>query len=389
MTASSRQQSAPGPRRFTPPFAVSPRMVTSDSELAELCERWRRLPALGVDTEFMRDRSFYPKLGLIQVGDGEDCALVDPLEIRDFEPLRDVLTDRDVVKIFHSCGEDLETLFHRFGAMPEPIFDTQLAAALAGHGSSVGYGNLVLKLSGIDLPKGETRSNWLQRPLTLSQQAYAALDVAYLPPLYGLLRSELDAADRLPWLEEEVSQLRDSERFLPDPETIYRKIGHPGMSPRDLGVLRELCLWRELQARSRNLPRNFIVPKAALVELALRKPRSWRQLERLPTLRPPVLKRHGHAILGLIKKAIALPSQDLPRRLPRPLDLSPYRQQVQDLRRAVAERAETLGIPPELLANKRTAEALVRHRVRAEATDPLADGWRRPILEPLVAAVQV
>lgn len=379
-------QGPQGVRPFAPPFAISPVSVESSEALAERCDPWRRQAELGIDTEFMRDRTFYPKLGLIQIGDGDECALVDPLAIEDPAPLRELFVDPGVTKIFHSCGEDLETLYHRFGEMPRPLFDTQIAASLVGLGASLGYGSLVQRLSGIELPKGETRSNWLQRPLTRSQKVYAALDVAYLPPLYEYLSAELDRLGRRSWHDEELHSLLDVDRFLPDPETLYRKIAHPGMSGRDLAVLRELCLWRETQARQRDLPRNFVIPKAALLDLVRQKPQGWRQLERISSLKPPAVKRHGHALLGVIKHALGLPGAELPERLPRPIDLSPHRALVKELRQRVAHRAEELGIPPELLANKRTVERMVRHKLqnRALADDTGFVGWRLELLEPLV-----
>lgn len=389
MAERSTKRTHPTLRIFSPPFTVEPVLVDTPEALRQRCERWMDATALGIDTEFVRDRSFFPRLGLIQVGDGSECALIDPLALEDLDPLWRVFEARHVVKVLHSCGEDLETFFHRFGDVPRPLFDTQIAAALLGFGPSVGYRNLVLKQSNIDLPKGETRSNWLQRPLTDAQKIYGALDVAYLPPIYLQLRNELRRRDRMHWLEQELEQLMDTERFLPDPDTLYLKIGHPGMAPRNLEILRRLTAWREHQARERDLPRNFVVPKAALVQIALKTPRNRHQLEKLQSIKPPVVRRHGNAILGIVRAALDTPPSDMPCRIPRPLDLSPHRPKVQDLRRAVANRASELDIPPEMLANKRTVERLVRRRVRGKEPAVPEDftPWRREILTPLVDAV--
>lgn len=368
------------------PAAVASRLVDSVAALEDCVAGWRRAPALAVDTEFVRDRTFFPGLGLIQISDGRRLALVDPLAVNP-QPLRDILLAPQTVKVLHSCGEDLEVLFHRFEVFPRPLFDTQIAAAFAGLGPSLAYGGLVETLCGVELPKGETRSNWLRRPLTAEQQRYAALDVAYLLPIYRRLRAELQQLGRESWVAEEVELLADSNRFLPDPETVYLSFARWTMSRRELAVLRAVAAWREREARRRDLPRNFVLLQEALVQLARRQPRSAAELAAVKGVRPADCQRHGKRLLRLVAASLELPDDERPAKIRRPLDLAPYRGRLRRFRRALAAEAAELGIPPEMLANRKTAENLIRREV--SGAEPLLPaelaGWRRKILAGLVA----
>ncbi len=380
------------PSNSTPPLklptglSTAPVLVDDGRQLEELCDRWMGLAALAVDTEFVRERTFFPGLGLIQINDGRVNALIDPLAITDLEPLAAVLDAPTVTKVLHSCSEDMEVFFHRFGRVPQPLFDTQVAATLAGFGMSMGYGSLVQQLCGVELPKGETRSNWLKRPLRPAQLTYAALDVAYLLPIHRYLQESLDQMGRSAWLSEEMQRLADTSRFLPDPETLYLQIGHPGLGRRELAVLRSLAAWRERKARSRDLPRNFVLSKAALVELASRRPHNREALEDISSLRPADRKRRGDTLLKLIRAVKKLPADELPERLRRPLDLSSHRSKVDALRRAIKQRAKDLQIPPEFLANRKLAEGILRRALRGQepVTPPDLSSWRTEQLQPLV-----
>ena len=358
---------------------VDPILIETAPDLAEVCNRWQALEAIGVDTEFVRERTFYPGLGLIQIGDGSACYLIDPVAISDLEPLRAVLSDSNVVKIFHSCGEDLEVLHHRFGEFPQAVFDTQGAAAFAGLGSSLGYARLVSAMFDVEVPKDKTRTNWLRRPLSDAQQAYAALDVAYLIPAYTRLRGRLQDLRRETWAREELKPLFDVKRFLPDPEDAYLRIGvRRSLGPRQLAVLRSLATWRENQARRQNLPRNFVLREKALIDVARRQPATPKALSTIPSLQPSELRRHGQILIRHVQRALNLPSAKLPRPEPA-LDLRPYQSKVQKLRALVGQIAEELSLPPELIATRKTIEKLVRRVVtdREPALPRELRGWRR------------
>ena len=359
---------------------IEHRFIETRSELAAACERWRGLPAIGVDTEFVRERTFYPGLGLIQVSDGAVSFLVDTVAMRDLDPLRRVLEDPAVIKIFHSCSEDLEVLYHQFGEFPDTVFDTQVAATLAGLGTAPGYAKLVSTLFGVELPKDKTRTNWLRRPLSAAQLTYAALDVAYLVPAHARLGDRLRRLGRETWLREELEPLFEADRFLPDPDRAYLRIGaRRSLAPRQLAALRSLAAWRERQARRRNLPRNFVLKEKAMIDVARRWPKTLRALASLGSIHPKEVQRHGKALLRLLERSSRLAADALPPAAPRPVDLTPYRGHVRRLRARVAAVADALSLPPELLASRKTIESLVRRAVAGKEPRLPQElrGWRR------------
>ncbi len=365
-----------------PEIQVETRLVDHPKLLAEACERWRQLEEIGIDTEFVRERTFYPGLGLVQIADGEASHLVDTVAIEDLEPLAAILRDPEVVKVFHSCGEDLEVLYHRFGEFPQGVFDTQIAATLAGWGGFLGYGRLVSALFDVELPKDKTRTNWLRRPLSEAQKTYAALDAAYLLPAYRQLRAELRRLGREDWARQELERLFDAERFLPDPEAAYLRLGASrSLAPRRLALLRSLAAWREEQARRRDLPRNFVLREKALVDVARRAPSTIKALHAIDSLHHRDVRRYGQTLILLARRALELPPERLPAARPA-FDLRPYRRHVQRLRELAGEIAGELSLPPELVATRRTVEALVR-RVATGEQQPLPEelrGWRREIV---------
>ncbi|HCN44580.1 MAG TPA: ribonuclease D, partial [Pseudomonas sp.] len=245
-------------------MAIDIHWITDDSALVEHCRQWRQLPFVAVDTEFMRVDTFYPKAGLIQVGDGQRAFLIDPLLINDWQPLAGLLEDQAVTKVLHACSEDLEVLARLTDSLPAPLFDTQLAAGYLNLGFSMGYSRLVQEVLGIELPKGETRSDWLQRPLSETQVSYAAEDAVHLAELYERLRPQL-SDDKNAWVLEDGAELVLQLRREIDPYELYRdaKLAWK-LSRAQLAVLRELCAWRELEARERDVPRNRILREHAM-----------------------------------------------------------------------------------------------------------------------------
>ncbi|MEM7351531.1 MAG: ribonuclease D [Acidobacteriota bacterium] len=357
--------------------------VDSAATLSDACRRWRRCGVLAVDTEFVRERTFFPRLGLIQIADNTRIYLVDPIALDDLEPLGQILASPEIVKVFHSCGEDLEVLYHRFGELPRPLFDTQVAATVLGIGYSVGYGKLVEALFGLSLEKGQTRTDWLRRPLTPAQEGYAAQDVEHLIPAYRRLAADLESQNRTAWAREETERLFDTGRFLPTPEQIYRRFRRAHtMSRRELAALQRLCVWREREARRRDLPRNFVLPEAALPRLAKARPRNRQQLAAIRDLRPKDRERHGGRLLALLREVAALEPEDLPPKLRPPLNLTPYKKEIDHLRQQVGRRADELGIAPEVLATKKLVQQLVRRVVNRQnpALPELLRGWRREVI---------
>lgn len=379
-----------GPPTETPPFAL----VETTDDLARRCAAWLEGPVVALDTEFVRERTFYAQLGLIQIAAEKDLCLVDALRVEDLSPLDELLTSSATLKVVHSGGEDLEVLHQQFGVFPDPLFDTQIAATLSGYGGSLSYQKLVHSLFRLDLPKGETRSDWLRRPLRPAQLEYAILDVAYLLPAYRLLARRLDELGRREWAEEEFTRLVSSARLRSDPDYSFRRLsGGAKHSRRDRELLRQLCSWREDEARRRDLPRGFVVPDRALMQLVRRRPRTAEQLAQIQGIKAAERTRSGGEILRRIKGVLALPESSLPSAEQEAAagGGQGLRARVDILRAEVQRIADELDLPPEFLARRRLVEELVRN-VRSGRDEPLPEelrGWRREVIgERLLAAAR-
>lgn len=363
--------------------------IDSNTALAECCLHWQSAELLALDTEFIRTDTFYPILGLIQIGDGEAQYLIDPLCIDQWQPLVAVLQSPAVVKIVHSCSEDLEVLQRALDCVPSPLLDTQLGAALAGYRSGLSYQNLVAECLGEHVPKGETRSDWLQRPLTASQCDYAALDVLYLPQVFRQLQARLHAEGRMDWWREEGERTVAQALAPLDLTLYYRKVKSAWkLSRRQQGVLQRLCEWRERQARERDIPRGRVIKDAVCYEIARCCPRQRAQLADIRDLPPPALRRYGDELLALVKAGVEAADGELPPALPKPLPRE-QAQQMQQLRQLADSIAEQLQLPADLLVRKRDLEALLRS---AQSSPTLPDelrGWREAVVgRALLEAVE-
>lgn len=351
--------------------------VNESSELVSCCTRWKKATVLAMDTEFIRTNTFYPIPALLQVYDGEHCTLIDPVMIQDLSPLADILLDPAIVKVLHSCSEDLEVFDQLFKCLPKPLFDTQIAAALLGYGFSVGYARLIKTLLNVDIPKDETRSDWLQRPLSQTQLDYATLDVIYLYHLYEKFSLELRQQDKLSWAEacneEMISQFRTNQ----DPTSYFSRFKNLWkLDPEQQQRLYRLSLWRENTARQRNKPRNHILRDEALLEISQRNPGSREDLAHLKTLPAAVLKYHARDLLAILASpsAQALPASQGPL----PKEVGPLLNQLQECAETTAQR---LNIAPEMLLRKKDLHQLVASHLAGVARLPASlEGWRRPII---------
>ncbi len=375
----------PSPLLMRLPPPPTPEVVDRDERLAELAARWLREPAVGLDTEFVRERTFYPRLGLIQVGDSFGCYLVDMVAVRDRSGLAEVVASPNVTKVFHSPSEDLEVFRHAFGFAPERMFDCQAASTLCGMGGSLGYVHLVSRLFDVDLTKGAQRSNWLRRPLSEEQVLYAGLDVAYLLPAYELLQARLVDLGRDAWADEEFGRLLQASEVRLRPEWSYGRLRRPGMSRRQLAVLRSVCDWREGQARGRDLPRGFVLRDETILDVARRLPRNGRALASMKGIGPRQARRYGSVLGGLVRRAESLAEDELPERVERQGGRS-SRSLAEGLRELVARVADDLELPAEALAPRRTLEEwAARSQNRGAWVWPSGiEGWRRTVLEPEV-----
>lgn len=359
-------------------MAIEIHWIHDDAGLAKQCAVWRRLPFVAVDTEFVRVDTFYPQAGLVQVGDGRDAWLIDPLSIHDWRPLAELLADPAVVKVLHSCSEDLEVLQRLTGSAPQPLFDTQLAAAYLNLGFSMGYSRLVKEVLGIELPKGETRSDWLQRPLSELQVRYAAEDAVHLAEVYVALCERLPE-EKCAWVLADGAELAANLSREVHPEALYREAKLAWkLSRQQLAVLRALCAWRECEARRRDQPRNRILRENSLWPLARFQPDSLAALGRIEDIHPRTVRQDGETLLRLIREAAATPPGDWPEPVSEPLPLEASAL-LKKLRRIGQAEAERLQIAPELVLRKKTLEALLRSGY-PEGPYRLPDalrGWRR------------
>jgi len=336
-------------------------------------------PVVALDTEFMRVRTFYARPALFQLCDGRHCYLIDPLAIEDLAPLAALLGNASVLKIMHSCSEDLEVCERRLGVLPEPLLDTQVMAAFCGHGLSVGYQRILAEEFTLVVEKSETRTDWLQRPLSEAQLRYAAEDVAHLPALYQRLAERLHTRPgRLEWVHEDCAELLARFRAR-GASADYRAIaGAWRLDARRLAVLRALYAWRERTAREKDLPRGWVVPDAVLLRLADQCPVREEQLGAIADLAPASRRKFGRAVLAELGNALELPEEDWPETIAEPPGPAESRQ-AKKLRALAVTRGDALGIAPELLARRRDLEELVRcARLQCEPdTLALLQGWRR------------
>lgn len=339
---------------------------------------WSSKDALALDTEFVRERTFFQKLGLVQIGDGERIWLVDPLACGDLAPLARVLEQASVLKILHSGSEDLEVFHHRLRAQPAPLFDTQIAAGLAGLPPALGYARLVQELLGVELFKGETRTDWLRRPLSEAQLLYASEDVAYLLPLYRDLRTRLEGLGRYAWAIEESADLGDPGRYDGDAERPLRLRAAARFDRRQMHAARALALWREAEARRRDVPRSFVLKDDLLAQLVARRPQTLRDLQRLPAYDPRQGARDGGYWLEILRRTAETSDDELPQVPWRLGDHAAAREAEPALRERVRARAVELGVEPEVLVSRRTLEAVLKSAWLGEPELPAElSGWRR------------
>lgn len=357
------------------PATTPYRWVDSQSELDRCCERWMQLDSIGIDTEFVRTRTFFARLGLVQIRAEEENWLIDPVAIGELAPLHLLLSSERPTKVIHSGSEDIE-IFNRLGEAPlRGFFDTQVAAALCGLGPSLSYQALVMELLDIEVEKDQTRSDWMRRPLSESQKRYAALDVEWLPRIHAKLHARLDQLGRLDWLAEDCALAVSRSSLEDQVGDLFRKFKLAWqMDGADRAALWALLLWRERTARDRDRPRRHILADNDLLALVQARPADESALDNLQLEQPRAVKRFAAALLPLMAEARV--DGPVPEAPPEPLDRE-MRGTVKLLRRQIGETAEALGIAPEFLCGKREVLHVLQHN------EPSArlEGWRLTQLE--------
>jgi len=359
---------------------LPPPILVTDSNQLQLCiQVLSDSKAIAIDTEFMRTDTFFPILGLVQIFNGDNCWLIDPLSIPDLTPLKNLLTKSDVLKVFHACSEDIEVLKHILGCVPQPIFDTQIAAAFVGYGFSKGYATLVDSMLGVHVDKGETRSNWLQRPLSDSQLGYAALDVIYLLPIYVELKQELLRLERHKWVDEEMISLVELASVTEDLSLYFQKIkGAWQLSPEKLSALQLICEWREIEARDKNRPRGRIIDDKTILGVVSRAPQSKKELSEIEGMYSALVQKYAEKLLDFIKESLDRPTEEHPEALSEPLPRY-ANSMIKSLKKIVSDQANSLNLAPEILAKKKDVELLVRCIISKEQVklpQKIAYGWR-------------
>ncbi|GHC31191.1 ribonuclease D [Kushneria pakistanensis] len=367
------------------PTDVTWHFIDTEEALERACADLATREVIGVDTEFMRETTFYPVPALIQLGDAEVVYLIDPTVVAPTASLRTLLGDEGPLKILHACGEDMEIFMHWTGDVPSPIVDTQLAHALLGEESSISYQRLVDHWEQQHVPKGETRSNWLQRPLSEEQCRYAALDVVWLSSIWQRQQIPLREQGRLAWLLEDCHALVEAARGVRDDERWYLRHRNAWrLEPRQLAAFQRLCVWRERAVRERNLPRNWLASDAILMEIAAALPGNRYELSRIDGIKPSLIKREGDTLLALIQEAMMLDESVLPTVLPSPVS-DAYKKRMKALKAAVSDRARELSLPSEVLVTRRELERWISADL--QHTDwPSLSGWRGDVLNDALAS---
>jgi ribonuclease D len=353
-------------------------MIDSADALTTFVAGAKNAPAFALDTEFMREKTYRAELCLLQIAagpesEGRPAVCIDPLRITDLSPLAPLLTT-GAIKIMHAARQDLEVLLPAVGLV-QPVFDTQIAAALAGHPSQVGYAELTRRLLGVDLPKAHTRTDWSRRPLSPEQQEYALDDVRHLGALRDSLLETLSAKGRIAWLEEELAALANADALRVEPEEAWRKVkGLPSLDAGRQKLAQAVAAWRERRAVERNRPRGWILDDAVLREIVLRLPRSPEALAALPEMQESVVRKCGEELLELVRQSgIGDPPPPLPRReKPDPAQLA----LVKRLADISGEVAKQLEISPEVLATRRELEKLAAGKRDVS----LLRGWRAEVV---------
>jgi ribonuclease D len=359
-------------------------LIDTQDALQTLCEQLRGSEWLAIDTEFIRERTYYPGLCLIQVCNGEVAACVDPIVLQDIRPFLDILFDGSILKVFHAARQDLEIFWNDWRRFPLPLFDTQPAAALLGYGDQVGYANLVKQVLDVDLPKDQSRTDWSARPLEPQQVRYALDDVIYLGQLYLQMRGRLSDKARLQWLAADFAVLADPATYEPDPATTWKRVkGRQHLRGRQLAVLQALAAWREQQARSRDLPRKWVMKDDLMVELCRRQPRNLEALAKIRGMDPGLVRKEGSSVLELIHEASQKPKEKWPTEKSRPKPLTPQQEAMVDyLSAGLRLLAAQHQLSPQAIATHKDLQKLVR----GESDCPLLGGWRRAVAgEPLRA----
>lgn len=361
--------------------------VRDDAALRALVESMRGADIVAIDTEFMREKTYFARLCLIQIATDEIVAAIDPFAVKDLTPLFELMRDDRTMKVFHAGSQDLEIFYRLMGEVPAPVFDTQVAATLAGMPTQVGYQQLIRSLVGVELDKAHTFTDWARRPLSENQIDYALDDVRYLTKAYRILAETLSKGGRLGWLAEDFDHMADPATYAVVPEEQFLRVKRASaLDRRSLAVLRELAAWREREAQERDLPRRWLMSDESLVEMSRRAPADRAALAAVRGVNEQVVRRSAEALLDAVKRGVALPDEQLPK-IPKRKRVHGEVDELADLMSALVRlRSKEHDVAPTLLAARDDLERLAGGE---RDGNPLTSGWRHSIvgaeLEALLA----
>ena len=353
-------------------------LITTSSELADFCDALRDAPYIAVDTEFMREKSYYAKLCLIQVAYGDHVAAIDPLAgDLDMSPLTELLNDPKIVKVLHAATQDLEIFLDKTGKVPTPVFDTQIAASVCGLGEQPGYAKLVSEMLDIQIDKASQITDWSLRPLSDRQLSYALGDVTHLCKVYELLLAQLEATGRTSWVAEELEALLDPTRYRVDPDEAWQRIKLRRPKRKTLAVLREVAKWREQTAQDRDIPRNWVMRDDALVEIAQGPITTQAGLLRVRNLKPNVAKGpDGDALLMAVAQALASPESEWPKVVKGRARVSGHESLVALLQALLHVRCLAHDVAQSVVAKRSELDRIATEK---NPDVPALKGWRRKV----------
>lgn len=352
-------------------------LITTTQELAGVCARMARHPYVTVDTEFLRETTFWPKLCVVQLATDEEAVAVDALaEGLDLAPFFALMGDRAVLKVFHAARQDVEIIWNLARLIPAPLFDTQVAAMVCGYGDQVAYGELAQSIAKVTLDKSSRFTDWTRRPLSDAQIDYAIADVTHLRPIYRFLHAKLERTGRLPWLIDEMATLTSAETYAQEPAKAWERFRHRARKPRDLAVLMEICAWREHEAQSRDVPRSRILKDDVMIEVALAAPKTVDALGNMRAF-PRGMERSkaGSEILAAIERGLARDPKTLPR-IERERRGNGGGATVELLKVLLRQVSERHGVAARMIATIEDLEAIAQND---DADTQTLKGWRRDL----------
>jgi ribonuclease D len=353
-------------------------LITDQRALVEFCRRLSQEQYVTVDTEFLRDKTYWPQLCLLQIAGDKEAAAIDALAPGlELEPVYELMADRKLLKVFHAARQDVEIFYNRSGAVPTPLFDTQIAAMVCGFGESVGYETLVSKLAKGHIDKSSRFTDWSLRPLSRRQLDYALADVTFLRRIYEKLKRRIDRTERAEWMDAEMAVLTDPATYRIDPNESWRRLKVRSRQPRFLAVLRAVAAWREREAQSRDVPRNRLLRDEALVEIAAHAPTTPAELGRTRGLQRGIAEgRAGAGILAAVAAGLAVPESEapqLPERVELPRGLGPV---IELLKVLLKMKCEEHDVAQKLVASSADLELIAADD---DADVPALKGWRREL----------